>query len=166
MEGLEYSDEILTETFLEGTKISEREAMLLQRAFADGRCDAKDVVALLGFYELRYFDSRAYELDRQMLILWMIQKMHSHPFLFQRLPQPIKSVDPKFYRKLKTAWRRNCKSSECTMQTLMNASSHLMKDDLKLAREYFSIAQEQEPDNPKLPILISRLEHAEHITNE
>lgn len=155
----DYDAEELTDAYLSAaTKMKRREATVLLQRLKSGKFDALTVVKLLGFYEPRYLDNLEYEIDRQWLILWMIKEMSSHPFLCRSLPLPIKSLDPGFYRKVKSRWIRLCRTANSSSQTLLNAAAYLLKDETLLAEKYIARAQELEPENPALEGLRRRLE--------
>lgn len=155
----DYDAEELTDAYLSAaTTIKRQEATVLLQQLKSGKFDALTVVKLLGFYEPRYLDNLEYEIDRQWLIFCMIKEMSFHPFLCRSLPLPIKSLDPGFYRKVKSKWIRLCGSASSSSQTLLNAAAYLLKDDTLLAEKYIARAQELDPENPALERLWRRLE--------
>jgi len=136
---------------IEGGKISDDEAVNLEKALQENQDDFAARIKLLGYYSLKQFKSESARETRQKHVLWVIKNRPDS--LVAGLPYASlnPAFDKKTYSEAKALWLKQVEAYKDNVSVLENAANFLIIFDRKKAEELLLKAQALEPGNPKWP---------------
>lgn len=132
-----------------GRYLSEEAAKQLEQKLSKNPDDLSQRTKLLGYYELKSFESDKARKKRQRHILWIIKNnpddqiaglpsCHLDPF-----------IDGKVYNKARKLWLKQTETFKKNTSVLGNAANFFIIYDEDLAETFLKNAQNIEPNNPE-----------------
>lgn len=146
----EPTDTIICKAFVDGNKLKETEALVLEKVLSQ---DPNDLIArskLLAYYNMKRFSSISAKQKYQDHVLWIIQNKPESYIAGQPYAQLDMGIDDQ-YRDGKLLWIKQIESHPNNVVILGNASNYFGINDQDLSVKYLKKAQELEPANPKWP---------------
>lgn len=150
-------DNTVYDLLRKGRYLSEKEVIQLEQKLLKNPNDLSQRIKLLGYYELRSFESEKDRKSRHTHILWIIENnpddqiaglppCHLDPF-----------IDGKVYDKARELWHKQTEIYKTNSSVLGNAANFSVLYDKDFAETLFKKVKNLEPTNPEWPRRLGHL---------
>ena len=148
-----YADEKCDNTaydlIYKGRYLSEEQAKKLERKLSQNPDDLSQRTKLLGYYELKSFESDKAREKRQRHILWIIKNNPDDQIAGLPSCHLDPYIDGNVYNKARELWLQQIKIFKKNTSVLGNAANFFILHDKDLAELFLKKAQNIEPKNPE-----------------
>ncbi len=138
-----------TKLALEGTKLSNKEAAKLEEKLGKNPDDLSTRTMLLGYYQLKAFQSKEVRKERQKHVLWVIQNCPESEIAGTPYAMLDPVLDGKVYSQAKKLWLKQVESHKENTAIIGNAASFFYVYDKGTAEDLLKKGKTLEPQNPE-----------------
>lgn len=161
-----YTTKNLVDIAVEGHKLSDAAAQVLEHHLLNEPSDVGARFSLLGYYFTRSIGQQANQLRRHAHILWCIENLCAEPYFWHQNVYAIalKSDNPTLYEEARQLWQRMIDTNPDVVQIRLNFAYWASFSEVTLAEKMFTEGRNLDPKHPDIESVRKKIHYTKRST--